>query len=144
MACEILSVKLCQLDERMGKLHSRIHMSETAHHSQLRQEIAALEQECAASELALQQELQMSKSTYVTVLAKSYEEMEQMVKDARSRLQTMTGCCEDPETCAEAKLLLAEYALDFANQAADRALLLAMDAIDTERLRQEKEERSKL
>ena len=86
----------------------------------------------------------MSRSTYVTVLAKSYEEMERVVKSARSRLQTMTGCCEDPETCAEAKLLLAEYALDFANQAADRALLLAMDAIDTERLRQDKEERSKL
>ena len=85
MACEILSVKLCQLDERMGKLHSRIHMSETAHHSQLRQEITALEQECAVSELALQQELQLSRSTYVTVLAKSYEEMEQVVEAIPSR-----------------------------------------------------------
>ena len=137
MAHEILSVKLCQLDDRVGRLHSRIHMSETARHSQLRQEIDALEQECAAAELALRQELQMSKSTYVAALAKSYEEMEQVVKNTRSRLRTMTGCCEDPEACAEAKVLLAEYALDFAHQAADRALLLAMEAIDAQRTGQE-------
>lgn len=45
MAHEILSVKLCQLDDRIGKLHSRIHMSEIAGHSQLRKEIEVMEQE---------------------------------------------------------------------------------------------------
>ena len=33
MAHEILSVKLCQLEERLAELHSRIRMSETADHS---------------------------------------------------------------------------------------------------------------
>ena len=41
MAHEILSVKLCQLDERMERLHSRIHISETASRNRLQQEIDA-------------------------------------------------------------------------------------------------------
>ena len=43
----------------------------------------------------------------------------------------------DPETAVEEKLLLAEYALDFAHQAADRALLLSMEAIDAQLQQQE-------
>ena len=37
----------------------------------------------------------------------------------------------------EEKILLAEYALDFAHQAADRALLLSMDAINAQMFQQE-------
>ena len=48
MSHGILSVKLCQLDDRVGRLHSRIQMSETASHSQLQQQIDMLERECAA------------------------------------------------------------------------------------------------
>ena len=61
MAHEILSVKLCQLDDRIGKLHSRIHMSEIAGHSQLRKEIEVMEQECMESESALRENLRRSK-----------------------------------------------------------------------------------
>ena len=50
MAHEILSVKLCQLDDRVGKLHTRIRMSETASPSQLKQEISMLKQECREGE----------------------------------------------------------------------------------------------
>ena len=41
---------------------------------------------------------------------------------------------------AEEKALLAEYALDFAMQAANRALLISLEAIDAELTQQEKEE----
>ena len=30
MTHDLLSIKLCQLDDQIGKLHSRIYMSETA------------------------------------------------------------------------------------------------------------------
>ena len=36
---EILSVKLCELDEKIGWLHSRVYFSESAKHSQLKGEI---------------------------------------------------------------------------------------------------------
>ena len=55
MAHEILSVKLCQLDERMERLHSRIHISETASRNRLQQEIDALTQECDQAEATLRE-----------------------------------------------------------------------------------------
>ena len=134
MAHEILSVKLCQLDDRVGRLHSRIHMSETAGHSQLSQEIAALRRECAASEMALREELRLSKSEYTAILAESYGEVERAVQTAKERLQALTEACPDADARGEAELLLVEYGLDFAHQAADRALLQALEAIDTQTL----------
>ena len=142
MAHEILSFKLCQLDDRLEKLHSRIRMSETADHSQLRREIGQLERECTETELALRSRLQLSKSALVTVLSRSYGEMEQIIRRAEADLRGEAETEPDGDAWAEAKLLLAEYALDFAQQAADRALLLSMDAIDTELARREGTERS--
>ena len=55
MSHEILSVKLCQLDDKISRLHSRIHMSETAGHAELRREIAAMKQEYAESETVLRE-----------------------------------------------------------------------------------------
>ena len=142
MAHEILTCKLCQLDERMERLHSRIHMSETADHSRLRREIAALEQECAETELALRIRLRLSKSALVAILSRGYGEMEQILLQTEADLRAETADCPDEDARAEAKLLLAEYALDFAHQAADRALLLSLDAVDTALIRRKKTERS--
>jgi len=41
---------------------------------------------------------------------------------------------------AEEKILTAEYALDFAVQAVNRALLVSLEAIEAQRLEEEKEE----
>ena len=79
MAHEILSVKLCQLDDRIGKLHSRIHLSETAGHNQLRREIEVMEHECIESESALRENLRRSKSSIVSALAQDYERIEQVM-----------------------------------------------------------------
>ena len=133
MAHEILSVKLCQLDDRVGKLHTRIRMSETASPSQLKQEINMLKQECREGEMSLHDTLKRSKSTMVSILAGSYEQMEQIIQNTKEQLQANAESSPDPDACAEEKILLAEYALDFAQQAADRALLLSMEAIDAQR-----------
>ena len=83
MAHEILSVKLCQLDDRIGKLHSRIHLSETAGHNQLRREIEVMEHECIESESALRENLRRSKSSIVSALAQDYERIEQVMFSPR-------------------------------------------------------------
>ena len=44
-------------------------------------------------------------------------------------------------SAAEEKILLAEYALDFAVQTANRALLLAMEAIDAQQTGRQEERR---
>lgn len=137
MAHEILSVKLCELEEQLARLSSRIHLSETADRQQLQQEIQALYRECAETELTLQTKLQRSKAEIVSILADSYAEVEQSVQKAKAALQEQALCRDDSEDTAEVKILLAEYALDFALQAANRAVLLSMEAIDAQLAGQE-------
>lgn len=132
MAHEILSVKLCELEEQLARLSSRIHLSETADQLQLQREIQALRRECTETELTLASKLQRSQAEMVSVLASSYGEVERSIQKAKAALYEQTVPCGDPEAAAEKKILLAEYALDFALQAANRALLLAMEAIDAQ------------
>lgn len=138
MAHEILSVKLCELDTAVARLHSRIQLSEAAPPGQLRQEIELLQQECAASAMAMGQNLACSRAPLARALAQTYGEMEQSLGNARDRLHRQTAA-ETGTDAAESKLLLAEYALDFAIQAANRALLLSMQAIDAQRTQQQNE-----
>ena len=137
MAHEILSVKLCQLDERMERLHSRIHISETACQSRLQQEIDALAEECDQAEATLRESLARSKSGVASVLSQGYDQVGQVIRSTKDRLQSIATANPDQEAAVEEKILLAEYALDFAHQAADRALLLCMDAINAQMFQQE-------
>ena len=137
MAHEILSVKLCQLDERMERLHSRIHISETACQSRLQQEIDALTEECDQAEATLRESLARSKSGVASVLSQGYDQVGQIIRSTKDRLQSIATANPDQEAAVEEKILLAEYALDFAHQAADRALRLCMDAINAQMFQQE-------
>ena len=137
MAHEILSVKLCQLDERMERLHSRILISETACQSRLQQEIDALTEECDQAEATLRESLARSKSGVASVLSQGYDQVGQIIRSTKDRLQSIATANPDQEAAVEEKILLAEYALDFAHQAADRALLLCMDAINAQMFQQE-------
>lgn len=137
MAHEILSVKLCQLDERMERLHSRIHISETACQSRLQQEIDALTEECDQAEATLRESLARSKSGVASLLAQGYDQVGRIIRSTKDRLQSIATANPDQEAAVEEKILLAEYALDFAHQAADRALLLCMDAINAQMFQQE-------
>lgn len=139
MPHEILAVKLCELEEQLARLSSRIHLSETSDRPQLQGEIRALRRECAETELALQTKLRRSRAELVSVLADSYGEVQQSVRRARAALGEEEARRADPEAAAEDKILLAEYALDFALQAANHALLLAMEAIDAQLAGQEGE-----
>lgn len=129
MAHEILTIKLCELEEQFARLNSRIHLSEIADHDQLRQEIRALSKECTEAEFTLQKKLQLSRSGIVTTLASTYGEIEQIIQRTKSKLEGQAVGQYTVDTTAEKKILLAEYSLDFAVQAANRALLLSMEAI---------------
>lgn len=142
MAHEILSVKLCELDEKVGRLHSRVHLSETASPSQLRQEIAALERECAETKMSLENKLKFSRADVISTLAKAYAEIEQVLQRTAAEMKGHASAQEDAETVAEGKLLTAEYALDFAMLAADRALLLSMESVAAQRAQQENQKGS--
>ncbi len=142
MAHEILSVKLCELDEKISRMHSRIHLSESTGRGQLEQEIAALKRECAETELTLRNRLRFSKSGAVSALSQAYDEIRQIIIRTSDDLQKRGADRPDESAPAEEKILLAEYALDFAMQASDRALLLSMEAIDAQMAQPEQEEGS--
>ena len=139
MAHEILSVKLCELEDQLARLSGRIHLSETAGRDRLRQEISALSKECVETEWTLREKLRLSKAEAVAPLAKTYGEVEQLLQKTKSELETQAAGRGGGEAASEEKILLAEYALDFAVAAANRALLLSMEAIDAQLTGQEGE-----
>lgn len=138
MSHEILSVKLCELDEKIGKLHSRIHLSESSGHSRIEQELEAIREECAETEFALGKKLKFSKSEIVSIYSDAFGEMERVIGKAKEKVRECTAALADGESVPEAKILMAEYALDFAMLAADRALLMSMEAIEAQMELEEK------
>lgn len=141
MAHEILAVKLCELEEQLSRLSGRIQLAETARKDQIQQEMEALARECAETELALQKKLQRSRAEMVATLSDGYERIGEILQETKAALQAQATKRGAPDDAVEEKILLAEYGLDFAVQAANRALLLAMEAIYAQLKQQEPERR---
>lgn len=132
MAHEILSVKLCELENQLSRLSSRIYLSETAGNERLQQEIQTLSKEYVENEMTLRKKLEMSKPELTATLADAYAAIQLIIEKTKSKLQTRADCQNNAVDVAEGKILLAEYALDFAAQAANQALLLSLEAIDAQ------------
>lgn len=142
MAHEILSIKLCELDDKVGRIHSRIHLSETEKRSEIADEIDALRKERAETEFTLRRDLKFSKAGAAIVLSKAYTEIEEIVRRAKAEINGQTQENENEAELVEGKILLAEYVLDFAIQAANHAVLVSMEAIDAQMKLQETERSS--
>ena len=136
MSHEILSAKLYELDREFGLLHGSIQLSETASREQLGQELARLRQKNEADRLAFQTKLKFSRSPMVGKLASSYETIEAFVD--RERDGPFSEVWRRGLSAEEA-LLLAEYSLDFAAQAANHALLLSLEAVSAQDIPRGKE-----
>ncbi len=128
MAHEILSVKMYELDKKMQQVHSRIQLAETMDVEKLRQQIGQIRQECEESQIILRNQLLHSRTRCVMKLAEVYDEIENAVGRV---LEAENMDVEKGKMLSgtEEKILTAEYALDFAMQAANRALLISLEAI---------------
>ncbi len=132
MTHEILTLKLQELDDQFSRLSRRIHSSQAADQIQIQQELSALSEEYTARLSALQQSLLQSRAEVAAVLASTYAEVEQAIQQADRTLERRARSLTDREVQAEEKVLLAEYALDFALLAANRSLLLSLQALDAQ------------
>ena len=139
MAYEILSIKMYELDKKISRLQSRIQMSESADHDRIRAEKAELQRECAESETELRTRLRHSRNSSVAVLAESYGEIEKSIKTAVARMENADGKESEESFPADEKIMFAEYALDFAMQAVNHALLVSMEALDAYMSQQEEQ-----
>lgn len=138
MEHQILTLKLQELDDQFSRLSSRIHFSQTAAHEQLQRELTALSQECAQATSDLQTNLQQSRAQIAAVLANAYADVEHTIQQADRALQTHMRTQNGLDASGEEKILLAEYSLDFALLAANRALLLSLQAIDAQLTQEER------
>lgn len=136
MAQGILNAKLDELDRQLRKVHRKIQKSGSANPAWLRADLEQVRKEYAENEKALRNRLRFSRSGVVTGLSVSYNQVEQIIRETKNKME-MPGGQEEKK---EEKILLAEYALDFAMQAAERALLLSLEAMEAQTKQQEKKE----
>lgn len=136
MAQGILNAKLDELDRQLRKVHRKIQKSGSANPARLRADLEQVRKEYAENEKALRNRLRFSRSGVVTGLSVSYNQVEQIIRETKNKMKMPGG----KEAEKEEKILLAEYALDFAMQAAERALLLSLEAMEAQTKQQEKKE----
>ena len=136
MAQGILNAKLDELDRQLRKVQRKIQKSGSANPARLRADLEQVRKEYAENEKALRNRLRFSRSGVVTGLSVSYNQVEQIIRETKNKMEMPGG----QEAEKEEKILLAEYALDFAMQAAERALLLSLEAMETQTKQQEKKE----
>ena len=136
MAQGILNAKLDELDRQLRKVHRKIQKSGSANPARLRADLEQVRKEYAENEKALRNRLRFSRSGVVTGLSVSYNQVEQIIRETKNKMEMPSG----QEAEKEEKILLAEYALDFAMQAAERALLLSLEAMEAQTKQQEKKE----
>lgn len=120
----ILTAKLCELDSCIGTLHKRISQSEKLSTDKLAEEIINTKKECQLFRATSENKLQCSKALSITPIKDAYNAVEEIID---------TAIDADRYSSAEDKLLIAEFSLDIAIQAAERAVLLSMEAIKTEK-----------
>lgn len=129
MSHEILSAKLSQLNHKIAMLHLRIRKCKALDQAELLREINQLNNEYLEAEKQLQNVLQQSHSPITAILSHSYENMLSTAKETTAKIADINKTASNNENIAESKLLLAEYALDFAMQAAEHALLISLEAM---------------
>lgn len=141
MSNEILSIKLYELDKKIGQLHSRIRLSESAEHESINEQISALRKECTENEAVLCDRLRYSKAGVVSRLGEAYTEIVRIIKETKETFCSSGGEKGSDDFSVEEKILFAEYSLDFAMQAANHALLASMEALDAQMRQQEQEDK---
>lgn len=139
MAHEILSAKLCELDQKIGRLHSRIQLSETGSRTEIQTELAIMRRECQEDRCSLQERMRHSRFQPSAHIAGAFDEIGTILDRLREEIRQSPGGMTAGDRLPEEKILLAEYMLDFAMQAANQALFVSLEAIEAQNTQQEQE-----
>lgn len=130
MRQDLFFAKLDELNQALMRLEDRVRRAQSADDAQLRAEIEALRAECAAGERRLTQ-------------CAEFGRLDELRRLAQWELR-LCACAEKvlpEEQDAEMAILRAEFAMDAAIQAAGRAQLAALTAIEQTRLEEREESR---
>lgn len=139
MKQEILTPKLAELESRLSQLTRRIYLSQEESLSRLEAEIQNLSRESALEQNVLELQLSRSRAEIAPILQGIYRNIQIVLQEGTHLLEQQNAGPDQEEAALEEKILLAEYALDFAVQTADHALLASLKAIAAQRLQEESE-----
>ena len=137
---DIFAVKLYEMEKQYGRLQSRLRI---CGREKLQAELEHAKEEYEENSLLLKQSIQGSRSPAVAELAQVQWEYMHKVEDLLKEKAEQFFHCEatsKEEDQAEAASLYAEYAMDFATQAMQYALIVALTAMDLQRNAEEKKE----
>ena len=114
MEQDVLAGKLAEVDAQLAGVHAKLQSAAQMESAELDAAIAQTREETAQCAHALAERLRHSRAHQVREIADAFEVR------------------RDDESGEEMQLLFAEYAMDFAMQAARHALLVALEAIRDE------------
>ena len=132
---EVFAVKLYELEQQYGKLQSHLHVCSTEEREQIAEERKKAEMEYRESDLLLQDRVKASRLEAVAELAKAQVEYRNKVESLLKK--QLRGDTEE-EDRAETAALYAEYAIDFATQSMQYALIAALSAMERQMKLEEK------
>ena len=123
MEQDMLAGKLAEVDAQLAGVHAKLQSAAQMESAELDAAIAQTREETEQCAHALAERLRHSRAHQV---GDAFEEIRKIVR----RVQTEVR--RGDESGEEMQLLFAEYAMDFAMQAARHALLVALEAIRDE------------
>lgn len=126
MEQDVLAGKLAEVDAQLAGVHAKLRSAAQMESAEMDAAIAQTREETEQCAHALAERLRHSRAHQVGEIADAFEEIREIVR----RVQTEVR--RGDESGEEMQLLFAEYAMDFAMQAARHALLVALEAIRDE------------
>lgn len=131
----IFAYKLYELEEQYGKLQCRIRACEQGDRKKIKKELRKAWNEYEESSQLLQEKVRACRSPAVSRLSQAQldyrKQTEDLMKKQIANDVHSDGSSPD-EDKAEAGLLFAEYAMDFATLSMQQALIAAMSALEIE------------
>ncbi len=130
---EIFAIKLYEMEQQYGRLQSRLRICGGEDREKLRAELKKAKDEYAEQLLILKNSVEGSRSPAVEKLAQAQLEYSRKTEKLLKGQLTKFLHCEESskaEDKAEAATLYAEYAIDFATQSMQYALIAALTAMD--------------
>lgn len=139
----MFAIKLYELEQRYGRMQSRLRLCQQEDHLKIRQELQKAMDEYEENELLLRKNVEGSRSPAVAALAGVQLEYYKTVRKILEQelpeyLHSETS--NTPENKVEAAALYAEYAIDFAVQSTRYALIAVLKALDLQMDAEEQEE----
>ncbi len=131
----IFAYKLYELEEQYGKLQCRIRACEQGDRKKIKKELRKAWNEYEESSQLLQEKVRACRSPAVSRLSQAQLDYRKQTEDLMKK-QIANDVHSDgsnpDEDKAEAGLLFAEYAMDFATLSMQQALIAAMSALEIE------------